>query len=304
MAMRLDCRKHNRVSPQRLSPILTNPLDAEDNSNRCCGGRWWFVHDICGIICAVVTWFLVLYAEYVVVFVILLPGPYPYYSAVNLVIFQALAFLAVSSHIRTMLTDPGAVPRGTATKEMIQQLGLREGQVVYKCPKCCSIKPERAHHCSVCQRCVRKMDHHCPWVNNCVGENNQKYFVLFTFYIAVISSHAFFLAISHFVICINSDWKQHSNHSPPATIILLLLLIFESLLFAIFTMVMFGTQIQAIWNDETGIEQLKKEAVKWQKHSPWRSLRAVFGRFSLTWFSPFTTPQTYGRKFEGFLYAV
>lgn len=47
------------------------------------------------------------------------------------------------------------MPKGNATKEMIQNLGLREGQVIYKCPKCCCIKPSRAHHCSVCQRCVK-----------------------------------------------------------------------------------------------------------------------------------------------------
>lgn len=35
------------------------------------------------------------------------------------------------------------------------------------CPKCDRVKPDRAHHCSVCRRCVLKMDHHCPWVNNC-----------------------------------------------------------------------------------------------------------------------------------------
>ncbi|KAK9761401.1 palmitoyltransferase for Vac8p [Basidiobolus ranarum] len=50
------------------------------------------------------------------------------------------------------------------------------------CRKCRVEKPDRAHHCSVCQECVLKMDHHCPWVNNCVGFGNQKFFYLFIFY--------------------------------------------------------------------------------------------------------------------------
>ena len=69
----------------------------------------------------------------------------------DIIPLKGLAFLAVSSHLRTMLTDPGmktihtfflfevlssyivnvtgAVPKGNATKENIQRMGFEEGQV-------------------------------------------------------------------------------------------------------------------------------------------------------------------------------
>ncbi|XP_069873691.1 palmitoyltransferase ZDHHC3 isoform X4 [Dipodomys merriami] len=254
-------------------------------------GTMWFIRDGCGIACAVVTWFLVLYAEFVVLFVMLVPSGDYAYSVVNGIVFNLLAFLALASHCRAMLTDPGAVPKGNATKEFIESLQLKPGQVVYKCPKCCSIKPDRAHHCSVCKRCIRKMDHHCPWVNNCVGENNQKYFVLFTMYIALISLHALIMVGFHFLHCFEEDWTKCSSFSPPATVILLILLCFEALLFLIFTSVMFGTQVHSICTDETGIEQLKKEERRWAKKTKWMNMKAVFGHpFSLGWASPFATP--------------
>ncbi|XP_024936646.1 palmitoyltransferase ZDHHC3 isoform X2 [Cephus cinctus] len=259
----------------------------KDIHNKCWGGKFWCIKDICGIICAVLTWLLIIYAEFVVMAVILIPSINTVYSSLNMIIFQTLAFLAFASHLRTMFTDPGAVPKGNATKEMIKQMGLREGQVIFKCARCCSIKPDRAHHCSVCQRCIRKMDHHCPWVNNCVGENNQKYFVLFTF-----------------TTCVRQEWRECSTFSPPATVVLLLFLTFEALLFAIFTAVMLGTQLQAIWNDETGIEQLKKEEARWVRNSKWKSVQAVFGRFSIAWFSPFTSPPNAKMKLESYLYSV
>lgn len=114
---------------------LAAPGGGVDHHNRCLGNRAWCVkvgilykantctrknmlvvqlintklfQDICGIVCVIMTWLLILFAEFVVCGLILLPNysNYTFFSTVNMVIFQALAFLAFVSHLRTMLSDP------------------------------------------------------------------------------------------------------------------------------------------------------------------------------------------------------
>lgn len=68
--------------------------------------RLWFIQDCCGIVCAVITWLLVFFADFVVTFVMLLPSRSFWYAVLNGVLFNSLAVLALASHLRTMLTDP------------------------------------------------------------------------------------------------------------------------------------------------------------------------------------------------------
>ncbi|KAK6107009.1 Palmitoyltransferase ZDHHC3 [Brugia pahangi] len=269
-----------------------------DDKTRFCGLSWC-VRDTCGLTCAVFTWFLILYGEFCVLTVMMASwSKNVVHQTFHAIIFHILMCLAFSSHIKTMLTDPGAVPKGNATDEYIQRLQFARKSVIYKCSKCSSVKPERAHHCSVCGRCVRRMDHHCPWVNNCVGEGNQKYFVLFTMYIALLSTHAVYWGIWQFVLCVSGDWQNCSLFGPPVTTILLVFLLFEAILFAIFTLIMFGTQLSSICNDQTSIEALKNEQYN-SGPDGWKNLQMIFGGpFSLRWFSPFAAPYVSKLTFE------
>ncbi|XP_031569397.1 palmitoyltransferase ZDHHC3-like [Actinia tenebrosa] len=253
----------------------------------CCQCSW-FVSDGVGIGCAIFTYLLVAYAEIVVVFVMLLPEiPLAGMGLVHAVVFTYLSILAVVAHVRAMLTDPGTIPLGNCTSENIKKLRLAEGQTILRCTRCECIKLERAHHCSTCQRCIRRMDHHCPWINNCVGEDNQKFFILFTLYIFTISIYALMLAVRQVLLCSDKDWIGCTGVPMPSSILLIIFLIFEGLLFGIFTLVMFCSQVTSVARDETGIENLKNEK-RARKQTVYENLQEVFGgNFSISWFSPF-----------------
>lgn len=140
------------------------------------------------MMCASFAWFLMLWADYNILAMLDLGSVGDIFNGI---VFQTLLVLAGCSHLRTMTTNPGSVPlhRGDRLTDAdaprageqlwLQSASALEGEAVTVCRKCEGYKPARAHHCSTCGQCIRRMDHHCPWVNNCVGERNQKFFLLF-----------------------------------------------------------------------------------------------------------------------------
>jgi len=95
----------------------------------------------------------------------------------------------VVNHIGCLLVGPGFAPlfEGKYSPEDYKLFNhdpeVAEGRAGARaCRTCKMVKPWRAHHCSICRRCVLRMDHHCPWMNRCVGFYNYCYFFLFLLY--------------------------------------------------------------------------------------------------------------------------
>jgi hypothetical protein len=146
-------------------------------------------------------------------------------------------------------------------------------------------RPPRAHHCRICRRCIRRMDHHCPWINNCVGEWNQKYFLQFLFYVALLSGYSIFLVATSWYYVGGEDPSR--PHGLPTNremmqikqsrILHSVILVLESILFGLFVCAIACDQFDAIFSDETLVEQAKKQGPYRPKKAKMSLLAEVCG---------------------------
>jgi len=141
---------------------------------------FWFVDRCAGLLgpCFVI---LVTLLTFSVIFITYWVGlPYylehkPFWFVCCLIVIGHYLLLnVVFNYWMALTTSPGVPPHDIVLPE-----------VVSICKKCIAPKPPRAHHCSICNKCILKMDHHCPWLNNCVGHYNHRYFFMYMVYMIV-----------------------------------------------------------------------------------------------------------------------
>ncbi|XP_069584969.1 palmitoyltransferase ZDHHC3-like isoform X1 [Ranitomeya imitator] len=272
------------------------------------------VRDPCGLLCVLLTYLSLGYADYVILRHVLLHSfSGSVWCPLHAVGFNLLVSMLLACHSRAVFCDPGTVPLPetaidfsdlrSSTPRKSDRGGNEDWTV---CHRCETYRPPRAHHCRVCHRCVRRMDHHCPWINNCVGELNQKYFIQFLFYTGLTSLYSVGLVLAVWLWPTKKGTLGAADLAAAAhshvQIVHCILLLVESILFGLFVTVIFYDQIVSIITDETPIEQLRKkllkEANKEVAHTrkpKMALLREVFGRgYMICWLFPCNTPPSSG----------
>ncbi|RWW27165.1 hypothetical protein GW17_00008416 [Ensete ventricosum] len=223
-----------------------------------------------------------------------------------LVPFHVLLGLLLWSYFSVVFTDPGRVPsnwKPPADEEIgetapltslefsnhilnLQQLGRLEdtgSQMIRYCRKCNQLKPPRCHHCSVCGRCVLKMDHHCIWVVNCVGALNYKFFLLFLFYTFLETTLVTLSLFPHFI----AFFKDVEIPGTPGKLATTFLTFVLNLAFALSVLGFLIMHMTLVERNTTTIEAYEKTTPKWKYNlGRKKNFEQVFGTDKRYWFIP------------------
>ena len=109
--------------------------------------------------------------------------------------FHAVGAATLLAFAKASFSDPGFVT--PANEARYNAVWPRDGALYARrkaCTECrVEVRPARSKHCGLCHHCVSKLDHHCPWINNCVGELNMRWFLLFLLMSAVFCLHGAWL---------------------------------------------------------------------------------------------------------------
>lgn len=187
-------------------------------------------------------------------------------------------------------------------KELVRELPVLTKSVnngVRFCELCCLVKPDRSHHCSMCRRCVLKMDHHCPWINNCVGWANYKYFILFLGYSIIYTMFVALTSLKYFI----NFWSAHNMKANSGLHILFLF--FVAAMFSISLWSLFGFHVFLCMKNRTTLESFRAPIFQ---HGPdkngfnlgsWNNFYQVFGNKKWKWFLP-----TFTSLGNGYIYST
>ena len=123
-------------------------------------GVWMNSGDQAGSIMATLVWLLMTYSAVTVTLLTITEGIPPILG----MIYTFLCAMALASHAKTSLTDPGSVPRSAVPQEEQR----RESPSHSMCGQCQTFKPPMSHHCRICNRCVSRMDHRKSFPSLCI----------------------------------------------------------------------------------------------------------------------------------------
>ncbi|CAI0649141.1 unnamed protein product [Colletotrichum noveboracense] len=119
------------------------------------------------------------------------------------------------------------------------------------CSECRTWKPDRAHHSSEIERCVRKMDHYCPWVGGMVSETSFKFFAQFTFYCTLYCT----ISLATAAYCLSRQVREGGADGRTISGVAI------AGFFGIFTFLMTATSWRFILLNITNIDALRKSWV-------------------------------------------